>query len=143
VAQFVLGSVGMGVKTLPSVVAEDRETGVICPECGGAIVVRTEGGRGYLSFHCRVGHAFALHGMVEAKEQRLEERMWGVVMALEELAGLLSDVRALDGDYTAGWVDPQARIERLRASAAAVREVIERNRPLDLGVDEAPDERAR
>jgi hypothetical protein len=69
----------MGVKTLPSAIgAQDHETGLICPECGGALVVRAEGG---------------------------------------------------------------AVSVRLSRSTGSVREVIERHRRLDLGADEAPDER--
>ncbi len=63
---------------------------MICPGCGGALVVRAEGDGAYLHFRCRVGHGFGLGGLVELKEPRLEDALWTAVMAFEELAGLLS-----------------------------------------------------
>jgi two-component system chemotaxis response regulator CheB len=132
----------MDVKSLPdAVTSREQSTGMICPECGGALVVRAEGDGAYLHFRCRVGHGFGLDGLVELKEQRLEDVLWTAVMAFEELAGLLSDARALGRRYTAGWLEPAERIAALRAGAAAVRRVIDANRPLEISPGDGAESR--
>ena len=119
---------------------EERRTRLICPDCGGVLTVRKEGHHGFLHFRCRVGHAYALDSVIAGKERRLEEYLWTAVMALEELADLLADARAMGDRYAARWGDAEARIARLRADAQTLREVVLRNEPIDLGLAPADDE---
>ena len=111
--------------------------GIACPDCAGTLAVRVDGSSGHLRFACRIGHAYALASLLAAKENTLEYRLWSALVSLEELASLLADLQALGPPYTAGeeWLAATDRIARLRAAALAVRSVIDRNTPIDLGPD--------
>jgi two-component system chemotaxis response regulator CheB len=100
-------------------------TGVVCPDCSGALSVRREGPR--LTFRCRIGHSYATPELLEAKEQRLEQHMWSVVAALDELAALLRDLGC----------DPD-RAKRATRAAAAIRAAIEQDEPVQLDGGDAP-----
>ena len=100
----------------------EQHTGLVCPDCGGAIVAHAEPPSGRLIFRCRVGHIYAAEDMLVAKEQRLEEALWAAAYATEEMAAFLDDlgnrVPSLDE------VDRRTRIARLLANARALRDVI-------------------
>ncbi len=64
-----------------------------CAECPGVLYVSPVGTSGWLSFRCRVGHAFSADTLVAAKEEQLEDSLWSTVETLEELIQLY---RALD-----------------------------------------------
>jgi hypothetical protein len=108
----------------------ERHTGMVCPDCGGALVVRAEGPHHHLVFRCRVGHIYGLEDMLLGKEERLEEAMWSAVYAAEELAAFLDDtgnrIPTLDDDGR------RARIAHLRANARSLREVIANDRSIKL-----------
>jgi two-component system chemotaxis response regulator CheB len=93
----------------------DREgiTGVSCPECPGVLRLSEEGGRGFLVFRCRIGHAYSADELLRAKEERLECLQWAGITARDELAALLEDLATL--------VEDPDRHEVLRSRAAAVR----------------------
>lgn len=121
--------------TLPPLEREEKTAGLACPDCAGTLAVRVDGSSGHLRFRCRIGHAYALASLLAAKEESLEYRLWSAVVSLEELAALLEELQALGPPYTAGaeWEAATERIARLRAGAAAVRSVIDRNDRMDLG----------
>jgi two-component system, chemotaxis family, protein-glutamate methylesterase/glutaminase len=63
-----------------------------CPECGGSLWLRDEGGM--LRFRCHVGHAYSEEGLLSEQAGALEKSLWAAVRALEErasLAGRLAD----------------------------------------------------
>jgi hypothetical protein len=103
---------------------------MVCPECGGALVVWVEQPGNRLIFRCRVGHVYAAEDMLIVKEQRLEEALWAAVYAAEELAAFLDDLDtrlpALDDD------DRRARMTRLLANARSLRSVISNDRSVKL-----------
>jgi two-component system chemotaxis response regulator CheB len=70
----------------------DGETSVAadigCAECPGVLYVSSVGSSGWLSFRCRVGHAFSADTLVAAKEEQLEDSLWSTIETLEELIQL-------------------------------------------------------
>jgi hypothetical protein len=109
-------------------------TGVSCPECCGMLTVRQEGRNGALVFACRIGHTFALGELLAAKEERLDEELWGAVTRLEELIALLVDLKARSPADAQDSMLSRYRRRRRDAEALArqLRQVIEHNRPIDL-----------
>jgi hypothetical protein len=126
-----------GVQTLPRVQKSDSVAGLACPDCSGTLTVREEGSSGHLHFQCRIGHAYALGSLLAGKEEGVEERLWSALVSMEELAALLEELQQLGEPYTAGaaWTAATDRITGLRAQVAALRELIESNAPIDLGLD--------
>jgi hypothetical protein len=99
--------------------------------------VRVEGSSGHLHFECRIGHAYGLGSLLAGKEEMIEKRLWSAVVSCEEMVAVLEELQALGEPYTAGqaWTAATERIGRLRASAAAMRRVIDGNAAIDLGID--------
>jgi two-component system, chemotaxis family, protein-glutamate methylesterase/glutaminase len=125
------------VHTLPRLDRAESVAALACPDCAGTLTVRVEGAAGHLRFKCRIGHAYALGSLLEAKEEAIEQRLWSALVSMEELASLLEELQALGEPYTTGeaWTAATDRVTRLRASVLTVRAVIERNVPIDLGPD--------
>jgi hypothetical protein len=75
--------------------------------------------------------------LLAAKEEAIEQRLWSALVSMEELAALLEELQGLGGPYTAGqaWTAATDRVTRLRALVGTLRGVIERNAPIDLGLD--------
>jgi len=71
-------------------------SGLTCPDCCGVLQVELIGPRDSLQFTCRIGHTYAALEALEAKEETLEERAWGAIVAAEELAALLRDLKQRD-----------------------------------------------
>ncbi len=128
------------VRALPRVGPRPALTGVACPDCGGSLTVRAEGDGGYLSFRCRIGHAFALESLLAAKEEAVERCLWVAVTRLEELRTLGQDLLRLGEPYRnpCPSEDLKERVARLEADSETVRRVAMANRPLALGVDQEP-----
>ncbi len=125
-----------GVQTLPRLDRSDSVAALSCPDCAGTLSVREEGSAGHLRFQCRIGHAYALGSLLAAKEDAIEQRLWSAVVSLEEMAALLKELQELGEPYTAGtaWVAATERVTNLQALAATLKAVIERNAPIDLGL---------
>lgn len=119
-----------------------RLAALVCPDCGGAISVHTEGDSGYLVFTCQVGHAYSPTTLIAGKEEGLEQALWAAVYLLEELAGLLDDLAERggpDGGRQRGWPAARRRVERLREHARRIRTVLDENEPIDLGGTAVPE----
>jgi two-component system chemotaxis response regulator CheB len=117
------------MRALPPLGPERAFTGLVCPDCGGNLVVTLLGGS-HLHFACRVGHTFSLVELLDAKEQRLESALWTAVFCGEELAALLDDTLARPG-VAPEMADGFARRRDLAGQLARqLRELIARDRPL-------------
>jgi two-component system chemotaxis response regulator CheB len=57
-----------------------------CPECGGAIWERTEGG--LLFFRCHVGHSYTAESIAAGHDGLLEQTLWEAMRMFEENANL-------------------------------------------------------
>jgi hypothetical protein len=107
---------------------KERAAAVSCPECRGSLGVRLER-ESHLTFRCGIGHTFSLEELLASKEMRLEEALWTAVSAIEELGGVLRDLDAF----------PERR-QLLERQARLIKDVLELNDPVDLGVWTGPDE---
>lgn len=121
---------------------DEQLTGLVCPDCAGAISIGVlGGGQSFLRFACRIGHSYSTVELLAAKEQRLEERMWSVIHAYEELATLLDE---LDGEQCAaiftgtGGVDLRTRARSAAETARELRRIVAADRPLPVSPASAP-----
>ena len=122
---------------LPPRLDSDRGevTGMVCPDCGGVLSVRTEGRDQSLVFECRVTHTYDVAELLTAKEERTEFLLWQVTTAFEELARLLSDLadRGADhGEPPAARDAYRERAEIARSHALSLQNLLRTNRPVDL-----------
>jgi two-component system, chemotaxis family, protein-glutamate methylesterase/glutaminase len=62
------------------------ETGLTCPECGGAIYEQDDGD--VITFRCRVGHAYGQDTFVVEQSKTVEGSLWAALRLLEERAVL-------------------------------------------------------
>jgi len=118
--------------------AVERFTGLICPDCGGNLVVALlgEADEALLHFRCRVGHALSLTELLTAKEERLEAKLWAAVFAFDELGALLDDLAprlSRPSDARLAEVIRRRR-QHAQAAAARLRQLIQDDEPL-AGVD--------
>ncbi|HEX3178632.1 MAG TPA: hypothetical protein VHZ49_18300 [Methylomirabilota bacterium] len=120
--------------TLPLRIPDGRQPALVCPDCGGAISVNTEGAADYLVFTCQVGHAYSAATLIAGKEERVEQALWSAIYLLEELARLLGSLAERGGPdgRQPSWPAARQRIEQLRTHAAAVRRVLDDEKPIDL-----------
>jgi hypothetical protein len=110
-------------------------SGISCPDCGGVLMVRTEGRDATLVFECRIGNTLDVPELLAAKEERLEEHLWAAHTVLEELTQLLQDLMAVGAEHGETLTAIQAyreRAARARANAASLREAIRTCRPVNL-----------
>jgi two-component system chemotaxis response regulator CheB len=100
--------------------------------------VQALGRHAHLHFVCRIGHAYSLTELLEAKENRIEERLWSAVVALEEMAMLLDDLIGAAGPLGLDtWTQVfHDRAENAREHARQIRSVIERERPVRVSQQE-------
>jgi two-component system chemotaxis response regulator CheB len=85
----------------------------ICPECGGVLTERTEGGMTH--WQCRVGHRYSPASLADAQGQDVESALWAAIRALEDRERLL--VRMADQAVARGQ-SRSADSFRQRAHAA-------------------------
>jgi hypothetical protein len=113
--------------------AGPQVSGLACPDCCGVLQVEMPGRKGHLDFRCRVGHVHALPDLLLAKEQAVEDRLWGGLVAVEELIALLRDLEARAEE---GWPGGEERCRERQAAlekyADTLRRVVEDDRPLSL-----------
>jgi two-component system chemotaxis response regulator CheB len=63
-----------------------------CPDCGGVLIQRQEGG--LPRFRCSVGHVFSIESLASGQAHQLEGALWTAVRALEDRAQLLRELSA-------------------------------------------------
>lgn len=66
---------------------EGDPTLLTCPDCGGVMLEREEGG--VVRFACQVGHAYSPESFDEEQGEALESALWTAIRTLEERADLL------------------------------------------------------
>jgi hypothetical protein len=122
--------------------AGEQLTGIGCPDCSGVLGVTAIGKHNHLQFRCRVGHAYSITELLEAKEQAIEKQLWSATQALEEMAAFLGDLERHLETLDAPRFE---RLFRERAALATrhaldLRVVIANERPLLFGIpSEAPE----
>lgn len=66
---------------------EGAPTLLTCPDCGGVMLERDEGG--LVRFACQVGHAYSPESLNEHQGDALESALWNATRTLDERADLL------------------------------------------------------
>jgi two-component system chemotaxis response regulator CheB len=66
---------------------EGDPTLLTCPDCGGVMLERDEGG--LIRFACQVGHAYSPESLDEEQGEALESALWTAIRSLDERADLL------------------------------------------------------
>jgi two-component system chemotaxis response regulator CheB len=64
-----------------------EETGLTCPDCGGAIYQQNEGD--VVAFRCRVGHQYGADAFLIEQSKTVENSLWAGLRLLEERAVLM------------------------------------------------------
>ena len=101
--------------------------------------VTVQGGRGYLHFECRIGHAFSTDELIAAKERQFEDGVWAAVTTVRELVQLLRDLEE-HGVRPARDSSFAHRIARGEAQATALRSILEDAGAIDLNPSSDPPE---
>ncbi|MBE9127270.1 MULTISPECIES: hypothetical protein [unclassified Coleofasciculus] len=57
-------------------------SGLVCPDCGGALWEMRKGS--VLRFECHVGHAFLGESLLESQAEDIEHLLWSTLRALKE-----------------------------------------------------------
>ena len=112
----------------------EQRSDLICPNCGGVIRVRAEGSNDMLVFECMVGHLYTLEDFVVGKEDHIEDTMWAVIYAYQELAAFLSDLDQRGADHQAGASSEvrTRRQEQAEMIARRLRELFEQDHRITL-----------
>lgn len=119
----------------------DHLTGLSCPDCHGVLRVKAIGPQSTLQFICRIGHTYMVSELLRAKEEDLETRAWGAVVAAEELAALVRDLERQAGADTAGRLS--TRYDSAQKLANVFRTAIENDQPLLIQTDPTTAEKPR
>jgi two-component system chemotaxis response regulator CheB len=96
----VPAAVGAPDPTVDIPVDRDVASGLICPECGGALWPVEEAG--VPRFRCRIGHAYSEDTLVDEQGVMLENALWSALRVLEERVQLLRRMaaRAMTSGHT-------------------------------------------
>jgi|SRR5262245_8249510 len=89
-----------------------EETGMTCPECGGAIYEQTDGE--VVTYRCRVGHQYGSDTFVVEQSKTAENSLWAALRLLEERAVLmrrLADRHALQERSSRRFTDKADELE--------------------------------
>jgi two-component system chemotaxis response regulator CheB len=106
---------------LPPGDPEGPPTGFTCPECHGAIWLKSTGNVD--RYRCRVGHAYTAKGLFAAQSEAFEEAIWTAYRALQESASLSrrlaerargQDLLLLAERYERRHTDAQQRADLIR-----------------------------
>lgn len=105
-----------------------------CPDCRGVLSVDDRGPAAFLSFRCRVGHAFSLESLVPFKEDQLEDALWSAVEVCDELASIYQYVAARMAATTSrkSAVAQRRTIDRMRRHSKQLREIVADTGPAPL-----------
>ena len=113
---------------------DKQVTEIGCPDCAGVLSQFRAADGPHLRFVCKVGHAYSLSSLVQAKEAQLEQALWSA-------ASLFQHVEMLD-DLLLTHIDRHGlairrdglalRLKQVRDQAARVRAVIEETAAPDL-----------
>lgn len=112
--------------------ARGNGTRFTCPDCGGVLFERREGG--LERFECSVGHVYSIDSLVAAQADGLESALWAAVRTLEDRIALLGRMAAR-----------AERSEHHRSALAfhgQARELAERARIIRLAIEQVSADRA-
>ena len=111
-----------------------EETGLTCPECGGAIYELADGG--IVAYRCRVGHQYGSDTFVFEQSKTVENSLWAALRLLEERAVLMRRLAERHGRAERSSHRFSEKAEELEAHAAELtqllREVTAASQPVPI-----------
>lgn len=122
---------------------DKQVTEIGCPDCSGVLSQYKDGDGPHLRFVCKIGHAYSLYSLMQAKEEQLEHALWSAV-SLSQHVEMLDELLLKHIDESGLSVRTEglaARLRQVRAQAARIRTVIEETASPDLE-QEGDDSRA-
>jgi two-component system chemotaxis response regulator CheB len=97
---------------------EGDPTLLTCPDCGGVMLEREEGG--VVRFACQVGHSYSPESFDEEQGEALESALWTAIRTLDERADLLRRMARRAGRHNgAETEDPTVDRLNLKAQTAS------------------------
>ncbi len=95
-----------------------------CPDCGGSLWEFTAGHQ--LRYRCHVGHLYTGDGLVQLKDDHLEQALWSAVRAMEEAAALRLRMaeRAQEKKWEKMALPYRRQAEQFRQRADLIRRVL-------------------
>ncbi len=110
-------------------------TAISCPDCPGVLEVRAESN--HLRFRCRIGHVYSLSEVVQGKERRLDDLLWSLLTAFDELANILEEavVKGLAEESRQPFAERAASIRQYQTT---LRGMLDSNLPVVVANDVAP-----
>ena len=100
-----------------------EDTGLTCPECGGAIWRQDNGD--VTSFRCRVGHSYTAESFVVEQGRTVEAALWASVRLIEERVQLIRQLAERFRDQPRTSSSFLAKADELERHAAALRPIVD------------------
>lgn len=99
-------------------------SGFTCPECTGPLFEIQEGP--LVRYRCRVGHAYTADGVLDGKEEALEEALYAALNTLEESADMAEKLahRSQQGGHGHAVERFETRAREARKQANTIRRVL-------------------
>jgi two-component system chemotaxis response regulator CheB len=99
------------------------DTGLTCPECGGAIWEQQNGD--VITFRCRVGHSYTAETFNVAQGQTVEAAVWAALRLIEERIQLMRSLAERFADQPRTAANFTTKADELERHAAALRPVVD------------------
>ena len=128
---------------LAAMSSQRQVTEIGCPDCSGVLSQLKDDDGPHLRFVCKVGHAYSLYSLLQAKEDQLEQALWSAISLFQHVE-MLDDLLLTHIDETGLPIRTEglaARLQQVRAQAARIRTMIEETASPDLD-QEGDDPRA-
>ena len=114
--------------------SDGQVTEIGCPGCSGVLSQWMDGEGPHLRFVCKVGHAYSLSSLLQAKEAQLEDALWSALSVFQHVE-MLDELLLKHIDENGVPIPPDglaARLKQIRVQAALIRTVIEETISPDL-----------
>ena len=118
-------------------------TEIGCPDCSGVLSQLKDDDGPHVRFVCKVGHAYSLYSLLQAKEDQLEHALWSAISLFQHVE-MLDELLLAHIDENRLPIQTEGlatRLKQIRAQAARIRTVIEETASPDLE-QEGDDRRA-
>src|SRR5690348_10974741 len=118
----------------PPLSSNKQVTEIGCPDCSGVLSEFKDGDGPHLRFICKVGHAYSLYSLMQAKEEQLEHTLWSAI-SLSQHVEMLDELLLKHIDENGLPIRTEgvaARLQQIRAQAARIQTIIEETASPDL-----------
>lgn len=122
--EFEARIAGLDPSTIDSGEHPGEVSGFTCPECTGPLFEIQEGR--LVRYRCRVGHAYTADGVLDGKEEALEDALYAALNTLEESADMAEKLaaRSRQGGHGHAVKRFETRARGARKQAETIRRVL-------------------